>query len=61
MAHSKWCGNPCSNCITPCSTDLSIPCNPDCEGIDSKTDNYNISKCTLCDAYIDSYSDKGLF
>jgi len=50
MAHPKWCGKDCAECTNPCELDTSIPCSPNCEGLDNKTGLPSKHFCNSCDA-----------
>ena len=30
MPHMDWYGKPCSECKSPCSLDMGMPCSPNC-------------------------------
>ena len=49
MAHKCWCGKPCADCIDDCMLDQSMPCSPDCEGLNSDG-SHNEDICKGCDA-----------
>lgn len=50
MAHNKWCGKVCNECINPCETDLNMLCSPDCKAINPKTNLADITLCIKCGA-----------
>lgn len=60
MTHSRWCGKyKCSECPEEfCKLDKSIPCSPDCLGIDYKIDEPNNPYCLKCDAISSDQKDK---
>lgn len=47
--HKEWCGNPCSDCKTPCKLDESISCSPDCEFLGKNGEHLHL-ECQNCDA-----------
>ena len=49
IAHKGWCGKPCADCINDCLLDQSMPCSPDCEGLNLDY-TYNEDVCKGCDA-----------
>ena len=61
MAHSNWCGKTCSECSEGfCNVDMAIPCSPDCEAINPKTNLANINICIGCGAnLIDITAEEG--
>lgn len=51
--HPDWCGKPCSECQTSCGLDKSMPCSPDCEGLDPVTGEPSLSSlCDGCDCLL---------
>lgn len=59
IMHKNWCGKPCSQCITPCAVDESIPCSPDCTEL--KPDGSPGGEpCLDCDAIVNTDSFAGI-
>ncbi len=49
LSHPTWCGQACSECRTNCSLDESIPCSPDCEGLNTVTGKPDSEHCKDCE------------
>lgn len=47
--HKEWCGEPCSECMSPCRLDEIIPCSPDCEFLEEDGSTTR-PECKRCDA-----------
>jgi len=52
MAHENWCGKPCGECNDSCKLDETIPCSPNCEGLNPDgTRNAKICIMNGCDGF----------
>ncbi|WP_157833836.1 hypothetical protein [Ruminiclostridium josui] len=50
MSHPQWCGKACGECTSSCLLDESIPCSPDCEGLNQVTGEPDSIYCKSCEA-----------
>lgn len=48
MAHKDWCGERCNMCAG-CELEISMPCYPDCSGM--QEDGFETS-CVRCDSFV---------